>query len=554
MNRELMLQALAQPAVWDLIIIGGGATGLGTAVDAAARGYKTLLLEQHDFAKGTSSRSTKLIHGGVRYLAQGNISLVLEALRERGLLLRNAPHLVHNQSFIVPSYDWWEGPFYGIGMKVYDVLAGKLGLGPSRMLSREETLAHIPTLEPEGLRGGVIYHDGQFDDARLAINLAQTVVDHGGLALNYVQVVALLKAHDLSNGVVARDIETDKEYELRGRCVVNATGVYTDAIRRLDEPESAPIIAPSQGVHLVLDKSFLPGASAIMVPHTDDGRVLFVVPWHERALVGTTDTPINDLPLEPLPLPEEIDFLLRHARRYLTKDPLTRDIKSVFAGIRPLVKAEDDKATATLSRDHTILISKSGLLTITGGKWTTYRKMAEDTVNHAAMLAGLEERPCTTENLQLHGSQQNVEATQPFAMYGADAASLQRLVLTDATLAQPLHVDLPYLAGEVVWAVRQEMARTVEDVLARRTRALLLDARASIAIAPRVAALMAKELGHDENWQKQQVKAYEELAKGYVLDESTENELVCNPSRGCHSEGNLLLAGETARPEVVPGA
>lgn len=517
MNREASLQELAAPQTWDFIIIGGGATGLGVAVDAATRGYKTLLLEQNDFAKGTSSRSTKLIHGGVRYLAQGNVSLVLEALRERGLLLRNAPHLVRNLSFIVPSYDWWEGPFYGIGMKVYDVLAGKLGFGPSRMLSREETLAHIPTLEPEGLRGGVIYHDGQFDDARLAINLAQTASEYGGIVLNYVQVTALLKARDLVCGVAARDVETGKEYEVRARCVINATGVYADAIRRMDEPASAPIIAPSSGVHLVLDKSFLPGDSAIMVPHTDDGRVLFVVPWHERALVGTTDTPIEATPLEPRPLPEEIEFLLRHAQRYLTKDPHARDVKSVFSGLRPLVKTGEEQSTATLSRDHTILISKSGLLTITGGKWTTYRRMAEEAVHHAVMLAGLDERPCRTQDLRLHGWLETDAADSRFALYGADAESLQTLVQTDSQLAQPLHENLPYVAGEAVWAVRHEMARTVEDVLARRTRALLLDARASMACAPRAAALMARELGRDENWQKQQVRAYEDLAEGYLL-------------------------------------
>ncbi len=518
MKREEMLQRLVPTTqTWDMIIIGGGATGLGVAVDAASRGYKTLLLEQHDFAKGTSSRSTKLIHGGVRYLAQGNVSLVLEALRERGLLIRNAPHLVRNQSFIVPSYDWWEGPFYGIGMKVYDVLAGKLGLGPSRILSREETLGHIPTLEPEGLRGGVIYHDGQFDDARLAINLAQTCAAHGGCVLNYMQVTALLKAREMIAGVAARDMESGKEYELRAHVVVNATGAYVDALRQLDEPHAAPMIAPSQGVHLVLDKSFLPGESAIMVPHTDDGRVLFVVPWHERALVGTTDTPIHALPLEPRALPDEIDFLLRHAGRYLTKDPNARDVKSIFAGIRPLVKTGDDKTTAALARDHTILISQSGLLTITGGKWTTYRKMAEDAVHHAAMLAGLEERQCRTEHLLLHGAQTKQELAGPFEVYGSDYEAVKKLAQEAPMLTQPLHENLPYRCGEVIWAVRHEMARTVEDVLARRTRALLLDARASIASVPKVAALMAKELGRDSKWEEQQVSAYEDLARGYVL-------------------------------------
>jgi len=518
MNRNMVLEALRQKNfLWDFIIIGGGATGLGTAVDAAGRGYKTLLLEQHDFAKGTSSRSTKLIHGGVRYLAQGNISLVLEALRERGLLMRNAPHLVRHQAFVVPSYDWWEGPFYGIGMKIYDVLAGKLGLAPSHLLSRDETLAQIPTLEPEGLRGGVIYYDGQFDDARLAITLAQTVFDLGGNAINYVKVVSFLKAADFVNGVVAQDMETGETFELHARVVINATGAYSDAIRRLDDPAADPIITASQGVHLVLDKSFLPGDSAIMVPHTDDGRVLFVVPWHDRAIVGTTDTPIDDLPIEPRPLPEEIEFLLNHVGRYLTKDPAASDVKSIFAGIRPLAKATDKNETAALSRDHTILISKSGLLTITGGKWTTYRKMAEEAVNQAAVLAGLDERPCITPTLRLHGWMDNVEYEKTFNIYGNDWSAVQQLMKENPLFAKRLHENLPYTTAQVIWAVRNEMARTVEDILSRRTRALLLDAKASVAIASIVAELMANEFGYDTNWQKQQVVDYSELARGYML-------------------------------------
>ena len=518
MDRNTVLTTLRESATpWDFIIIGGGATGLGTAVDAASRGYKTLLLEQHDFAHGTSSRSTKLIHGGVRYLAQGNISLVLEALRERGLLMRNAPHLVRHQAFIVPSYDWWEGPFYGIGMKVYDVLAGKLGLAPSHLLSREETLARIPTLEPEGLRGGVIYYDGQFDDARLAITLAQTVFDLGGSAINYVKVIALLKVNDFVCGVAAQDMETGETFELQARAVINATGAYVDAIRRLDDSQADPIIAPSQGVHLVLDKSFLPGDSAIMVPHTDDGRVLFVVPWHDRAIVGTTDTPISHLTIEPRPLPEEIEFLFKHAGRYLTKDPGTSDVKSIFAGIRPLVKASDKNETAALSRDHTILISKSGLLTITGGKWTTYRKMAEDAVNQAVVLAGLEERPCLTQTLRLHGGEGDFVAEDAFNIYGNDQPAIQQLINENSIFAERVNENLPYTTAEVIWAIRHEMARTVEDILSRRTRALLLDAKASINLAPPITALLAKELGRDATWQKQQIAAYTALAQAYIL-------------------------------------
>lgn len=518
MTRAELLQQLEQTTeCWEMIVIGGGATGLGTAVEAASRGYRTLLLEQHDFSKGTSSRSTKLVHGGVRYLQQGNVSLVLEALHERGLLIQNAPHLVHNQSFVVPLYDWWEGPFYGIGMKLYDMLAGKLGLGPSRHLSREETLRQIPTVEPEGLRGGVVYHDGQFDDARLAVNLARTCLDLGGTPLNYMQVTGLLKANGIVVGVTARDLETGRDHEIKGRVVVNATGVFVDGVRRMDDPAVAAMIAPSQGVHLVLAKSFLPGESAIMVPHTADGRVMFAVPWHDRVVIGTTDTPVAEVSLEPRAVPEEIEFLLSHAARYLTRDPKPEDVLSIFAGLRPLVKVGNAADTASLSRDHTLMISGSGLVTITGGKWTTYRKMGEDTVTAAARLAGLEERPSTTSQQRIHGWLNNPVAAWPWAVYGSDGVGLDKLVAENPAWGEPLHPRLPYRACEAVWAVRHEWARSVEDVLARRTRALLLDARASMAVAPKVAALMAVELGRDATWQRGQVAAYNELAGGYLL-------------------------------------
>ena len=276
---------------------------MGIAVDAAARGCAVLLLEQCDFGKGTSSRSTKLVHGGVRYLQQGNLSLVMEALRERGLLLRNAPHLVSDLEFIVPNYAWWEAPFYGIGMKVYDLLAGKYGFGPSRHLSREEVLERIPTLEREGLRGGVSYHDGQFDDTRLLVSLARTATVHGACLLNYARVSALHKDSDgFINGLEFLDVESGATHQVSARCVINATGPFCDAVRRIDAPEATPIIAPSQGVHLVLPRKFLPGSSAIMVPHTRDGRVMFAIPWHDHAVIGTTDTAINDTPLDPRPL------------------------------------------------------------------------------------------------------------------------------------------------------------------------------------------------------------------------------------------------------------
>jgi len=518
MNRiELIRKIEDNPEIWDFIIIGGGATGLGTAVEAASRGYKTLLLEQHDFSKGTSSRSTKLVHGGVRYLRQGNVALVLEALRERGLLMKNAPHLVTNQSFIVPNYDWWEGPFYGIGLKIYDKLAGNLGIGSSKRLSVEETLEYIPTLEPEGLDGGVIYHDAQFDDSRLAVNLMQTVFDHDGTALNYMEVTGLQKSNGLVSGVKAKDRFTGDTFEIQGRVVVNATGVFTDSIRRMDNKEAGSIIRPSQGVHLVLDNSFQPGESAIMVPRTDDGRVLFAVPWHDRIIVGTTDTPVETPSLEPRALDEEIDFLLTHAARYLTKDPRPEDVLSVFAGLRPLVSRGGSDDTSSISRDHTLLIDPSGLVTITGGKWTTYRKMAEDTVNEAAVIAGLEEKESVTCDLRIHGWLKNADSVHPWQMYGSDAPALKKLAEEQEGWDQPMHPDLDCTPAKVIWGVRHEMAQTVEDILARRTRSLLLDARASMEIAEPVAKLMAEEMNEDKNWIREQVRAYKELAADYLL-------------------------------------
>jgi glycerol-3-phosphate dehydrogenase len=518
MDREALLERASDGREFDFLVIGGGATGLGVAVEASSRGYDTLLLERADFAQGTSSRSTKLVHGGVRYLKQGNISLVLEALHERGLLIRNAPHLVHHLSFVVPLYDWWEGPFYGIGLKVYDMMAGRLGLGPSEKLTPEQTLEHIPTIEPDGLRGGVIYYDGQFDDSRLAVTLARTAHDLGAIPLNHVAVTTVEHEHGLARGVTCIDHLTGHELRFRSRVVVNATGVFTDSIRILDDPAARPMIRASQGVHIVLDRSFLPGDSAIMVPETDDGRVLFAVPWHDRVIVGTTDTPVPEIAQEPRPLQEEIEFLLTHAVRYLTRDPTPADVLSCFAGLRPLVSAGGGENTAELSRDHVVLVSPSGLVTITGGKWTTYRRMGEDCVTQAAQVAGLEPGPSTTAELRLHGWSDELDPSDPQSVYGTDIEKLRALISSRHELGELLHTSLPYKRCEVVWAVRHEMARRVEDVLARRTRALVLDARASIEAAPAVARLMAEELERDETWIQSEVKAYSELAKDYLLN------------------------------------
>jgi glycerol-3-phosphate dehydrogenase len=519
MTRPEMLHRLhSHHAEWDIIIVGGGATGVGIAIDAASRGYDTLLVEGSDFGKGTSSRSTKLVHGGVRYLEQGNISLVMEALRERGILRQNAPHIVSDLAFVVPSYDWWEAPFYGLGLKIYNILSGKYGFGASGVLSREETLERLPTINPEGLRGGVIYYDGQFDDARLLINMVATAAEQGATLINYCRVTALTKGDDgFVNGVIARDEESGEEFQAMAKVVVNATGPFTDAVRRLADSKVTPIISPSQGIHLVFDQSFLPGNSAIMVPHTSDGRVMFAIPWHAHTLVGTTDTAIPQPTAEPSPMEEEVEFILQTAGRYLHKAPARSDVLSVFTGIRPLVKAAHSSNTKALSRDHTIHIDESGLVSIAGGKWTTYRNMAEDCVNHAAMLGKLPERECLTRNLSIHGFHLEAHKFGHLSFYGSDAPAIQEMMRTEPELARPLSAALPYVGAEVVWSARHEMARTVEDILCRRSRSLFLNTKAAMEAAPKVASLMARELGCDSQWERKQLEVFQGIATHFTL-------------------------------------
>jgi glycerol-3-phosphate dehydrogenase len=519
MNRNDMLQkARTRTEPWDIIIVGGGATGVGVAVDAATRGYAVLLLERDDFGKGTSSRATKLVHGGVRYLEQGNVSLVMEALKERGLLRQNAPHLVHELAHIVPSYSWWEGPFYGIGLKLYQVLSGKYGFGPSQLLSKEETMKRLPSVNTDGLVGGVVYYDGQFDDTRLLINLVATAAEQGATLLNYATVTGLTKGGDnIISGLTWQDLESGQTHEARARVVINATGPFTDGVRRMADPEATKMIAPSQGAHIILDRSFLPGKDAILVPHTKDGRVMFALPWHEHTIVGTTDTPIPEAVVEPVAMEQEVEFMLETAALYLAKKPTKADILSVWAGIRPLVKMGDGKNTAALSRDHTVHIDQSGLLSIAGGKWTTYRNMAEDAVNQAATLADLPERHCVTKNLNIHGYAAHAEVYGALSYYGTDALAIQELIAKDATLGLRLDDELPYTAAEVIWAARMEMARTVEDVLARRTRALFLNSKAAIRMAPKVAALLAQEFSKDKAWQIDQLEKFNAVAAGFVV-------------------------------------
>jgi glycerol-3-phosphate dehydrogenase len=514
---QTLARVRAHTRPWDLIVIGGGATGAGVAVDAASRGYEVLLLEQSDFGKGTSSRSTKLVHGGVRYLERGDVPLVMEALRERGIMRQNAPHLVSDLAFVVPVYAWWEGPFYGAGLRVYNLLAGKYGFGKSRNLSKQKTLEYLPTIRREGLRGGVVYYDGQFDDTRFLISLIQTAAEQGAALLNYAPVVELAKnGAGVIDGVVAEDAETGERLRLHAKVVVNATGAFADSVRRLAEPSAKAMVAPSQGIHLVFDSSFLPGKRAIMVPHTSDGRVMFAIPWHGHTLIGTTDTAVDAPSLDPQPLETEIEFILQTAALYLHKAPKREDVLSMFAGIRPLVKSSNGRNTAALSRDHTLRVDESGLLTITGGKWTTYRNMAEDCVNHAVMLGGLHDRPCVTKQLNVHGFLQHAERLGHLSVYGSDAAAIKQLMEATPALSEQLDPALPYTAAQVVWAVRHEYARTIDDVLSRRTRATFLNVRAALAMAPRVAELMAQELGHGSEWQAQQLELFGTLARRHL--------------------------------------
>ncbi|GMT46133.1 MAG: glycerol-3-phosphate dehydrogenase [bacterium] len=521
MKREKMIEILnRQTKTYDFIVIGGGAAGIGIALEASARGYSVALFEKADFTKSTSSKSTKIAHGGVRYLAQGNVALVREACVERGLLRQNAPHLVKNLWFIIPTAGLWEEIMYTLGLTFYDMLAGRLGLGKSKPISKKKTLKRIPTLNPNKLTAGVVYHDGQFDDSRLAINSLETAVEHGAVVLNYTSVTELLKDQDGKlSGVTIRDEEPKQTFSVLGKNIINATGVFADDILNMDNPKHQKLVAPSQGVHLIIDKSFLPGNDAIMIPKTDDGRVLFLVPWHDRVILGTTDTPVKEALLEPKALEEEIEFILKTAGRYLSKVPKRSDVLSVYAGLRPLAapKAEGKK-TKEISRSHKIYVSDSGLLTIIGGKWTTYRKMGEDLVNRAEQERKWQHTNTKTKHLKIHGYKKDTDLSDPLYFYGTDKESIMKLVEETPSMKQIISKKLNIIKAQVVWSVRNEMARNVEDFLARRVRAQLLDARESIKIAPIVAKIMAKELGRDQEWQDEQVKQYEKITSNYILN------------------------------------
>ena len=522
-RRADLLARLAEDRVYDLAIVGGGATGLGVALDAAARGLSVVLLESHDFAKGTSSRATKLVHGGVRYLAQGNISLVREALHERTTLLHNAPHLAQPLAFVVPAYRWWEAPFYGIGLTMYDLLAGKAGLGKTRFLGPHATVAALPTVRTQGLKGGVQYWDGQFNDARLALALARTAATRSALLVNYCAVTGLLYEAGKIRGVQAQDALSGQSYQVRARCVVNAAGVWVDSLRAMDNTAHSagggkpvlPMVAPSQGVHIVVERSFLDSHAALMVPKTSDGRVLFAVPWLGKVILGTTDTPRHDLAREPLAFSEEVDFILRESARYLRLAPTRADVKSIWVGLRPLVKppADDGESTKALSREHTVLVSRSGLVTVTGGKWTTYRAMAEDVLEKCADQGLLPRLPAgQTVNLPLVGAEAMpgwapVSVSQPEGVhsYGSERTLVEGMPGAEAVLAPGLTEAM------VRFAARHEYAVTVEDMLARRSRLLFLDAALAAQLAIRVGAILQEETGLEP-----QVDAFTQLAAHYL--------------------------------------
>jgi glycerol-3-phosphate dehydrogenase len=508
---------LSDQSNWDVIIIGGGATGLGTALDAASRGLKTLLVEQSDFAKGTSSRSTKLVHGGVRYMAQGDIALVKHALQERGLLEINASHLVRKEEFIIPCYDWFSVAKYLTGLTLYDWLAGKFSFGKSKYFSKKETLALMPGIKDKGLKGAIRYFDGKFDDARLAINIAQTAIEKGATLINYMKVTDLLKQGDQITGIKAQDSITGAKFTLNAKVVINATGVFVDDILKMSNPNAKKMVRPSQGVHIILKKEFLASNSALMIPKTDDGRVLFAVPWHGHLLVGTTDTPLDEHSLEPRALKQETDFILATAASYFKTPPTEKDILSVFSGLRPLAAPTESNGSSTkeISRDHKLMVSAPGLITITGGKWTTYRRMAEETIDLAIKHSGLPESPCVTKELRIHGFATATDQSHLNA-YGSDRKHIEELQKSQPELKEKLHPSFPYTAAEVVWSARNEMAETVEDILSRRLRILFIDASAAIQMADKVANLLAMELGADKSWEEDQIEKFNTLATGYI--------------------------------------
>ena len=516
---ELLSRLDNADKVWDVVVIGGGATGLGCAVDAASRGYNVALFEREDFAKCTSSRSTKLVHGGVRYLQKLEVDLVREALHERGLMKQNAPHLVKDQAFVISNYSHWDNFLYFCGLLFYDILSFGFGYGRSRFISAKKVLEYLPTSAVKGLKGGVVYHDGQFDDSRMAVNLAQTAVEQGAVVANYTAVEKVL--HDKEGkacGVVVRDLQSGKEYTVKAKAVINAAGIFVDEVMQMDEPNMPKMVVPSQGVHLVLDMKFLQSDYAIMVPKTSDGRVLFAVPWHDKVVVGTTDIQRPTAESEPKPLDEEIDFILGTAGLYMNPAPTRKDIVSVFAGQRPLAAPKKEgKSSKEVSRSHKIIVSDHDLITITGGKWTSYRRMAEDTIDKAIEMGKIEKRKCATRKLKVHGWRPNPNLADHMYVYGSDEPAIRAMIKENPALGELISDKYGYTLAEVIWAIRKEMAQTVEDVLARRVRLLFVDAREAQKAARKVAEVMAEEMGKDKEWIDAQVESFTRVSNNYIV-------------------------------------
>jgi glycerol-3-phosphate dehydrogenase len=518
MDRGAMLESLQEP--FDVLVVGGGATGVGIALDAVTRGFRTVLVEAGDFAQATSSRATKLVHGGVRYLASGQIHLVYEALHERAVLMRNAPHLVHAQPFLLPTYTRRELPYYGAGLLVYDLMSGRSTMGPTRILGPKATVDRIPNIQEKNLSGSILYHDGQFNDARLALSIARTAVDYGATVINYTRCTEFIHLNGQLSGAILMDEESGKEHRVHAKSIFNAAGIFADQIRKMDETATPPLLTVSRGTHLVVGPEVLGGNAGIMVPKTSDGRVIFAIPWQGRVVIGTTDIPAPEPLMEPGHAKDEIGFLLETINPFLAKPIEQSDILSIFSGLRPLVTGAA-ASTSKLSREHYIDASRHGLITVAGGKWTTYRRMGEDAMNFAAKHGKLPKRRCITGAVHLHGwntspeiTDSSLEITDPYLReYGSDAGAIRGLIAGDPRLAEPIDEDLPYSFAQALYAVRSEMARTLEDVLSRRTRSLLLNSSAAVRAAPRVAALMAEELGRGEDWISHQVAHFAALAK-----------------------------------------
>ena len=516
MNRTDQINAIkTAKEPWDIVIIGGGASGLGAALDGASRGHKTLLLEKSDFAKGTSSKSTKLIHGGVRYLKQGNIRLVFQALRERGILLKNAPHLVHKMSFIIPVYSWWRLLFYGFGLILYDLLAGKKRIESTVLLSRKKTRTLLPNLNDNHLVGGIAYWDAQFNDTRLAISLARSAVSLGATVINYCSVSSIVKVKGRVCGVIAKDNVSGKEYKIDAKVVLNATGVFSNQIQQMDQPDIKSNIVPSQGTHIVLDQKFMLGNHAVLVPQTFDGRVLFSIPWHDKLLVGTTDYLVDSIEDNPTPMSEEIDYILKTIGEYLKKQPSRKDILSVFSGLRPLVAKKNDK-TKDISRNHSIVVSQSGLVSITGGKWTTYRKMAEDAIDIVQSVGEIENRRSKSAEIKLDGFDSSITNENPLRIYGCFSEDI--LTIDSSTGNRSLGKNFYLSKNQILWGIREEMAIRLEDILARRSRCLFIDAKETIEIAPKVAKIMAEELAYGQEWVQKELREFKQVAEKYIIN------------------------------------